>query len=71
MPSEMNLESCLWKSKNNELFQLIQGTSPLTKITKLHVHVMPWINELPVSSVSIYHSGIPRTKTNLIRGDFG
>ena len=69
MPSEMNLEPCLWKSKNNELFQLLHGTSPLTKITKLHV--MPWINELPASSVSIYRSGIPRTKTNLIRGDFG
>ena len=35
----------------------------LTKITKL----IPSINEL---SVSIYR-GIPRTKTNLVRGDFG
>ena len=69
MPSEMNLEPCLWKSKNNELFQLLHGTSPLTKITKLHV--MPWINELAVSSVSIYRSGILRMKTNLVIGDFG
>jgi len=37
--------------------------SPLTKITML----MPVINEL---SVSIY-LGMPRTKTNLVRGDSG
>ena len=55
----MNLEPCLSKSKNNELSQLLHGTSPLTKITKLHV--MSYINEL---SVSIYRSGMHTENKN-------